>query len=193
MGKDTGTYLLLGFGALAVGLGIKYGNKATTAIVTKTVTKMSKNKIDTLHPKLRPYAEAFINKARNMGHNVIITSGYRTHEEQTELYSYGRTKFKDANGNKKGIVTYAQAGESFHNFGLAFDFVEIVGGVAQWQKTPWDKLGKLGKEIGLEWGGDWPGKKKDMPHFQMKFNKTLAQLQTLYKNKNFKDGYVNVG
>ena len=30
----------------------------------------------------------------------------------------------------------------------------------------WMQLGAIGKEIGLEWGGDWPPNERDPSHFQ---------------------------
>lgn len=30
----------------------------------------------------------------------------------------------------------------------------------------WARLGQVGRDLGLEWGGDWTGGWKDKPHFQ---------------------------
>jgi peptidoglycan L-alanyl-D-glutamate endopeptidase CwlK len=48
----------------------------------------------------------------------LIYCGRRTMEEQTALYSLGRS----APGR---IVTKAKAGESYHNYGLAFDWAPL--------------------------------------------------------------------
>jgi hypothetical protein len=29
-------------------------------------------------------------------------------------------------------------------------------------------MGEIGESVGLEWGGNWTGKLRDMPHFQMR-------------------------
>ena len=45
-----------------------------------------------------------------------------------------------------------------------------------WNNPNWDKISRLGKSLGFEWGGDWVGL-VDKPHFQMTFgNKELVQL-----------------
>ena len=48
----------------------------------------------------------------------LIYCGRRTMEEQTALFAIGRS----APGK---VVTKARAGESFHNYGLAFDWVPL--------------------------------------------------------------------
>jgi peptidoglycan L-alanyl-D-glutamate endopeptidase CwlK len=47
-----------------------------------------------------------------------LTSGYRSKKEQNELYAQGRSK-------PGQVVTNAKAGQSYHNYGLAVDFVII--------------------------------------------------------------------
>ena len=49
----------------------------------------------------------------------------RTFQEQNDLYAIGRTKLFDSKGNRLGIVTKAKAGQSYHNYGLAFDICLI--------------------------------------------------------------------
>ena len=80
----------------------------------------SESTINELHPKMRPIAREFINKAEEQGIKIRIplSGGYRSFPEQTKLYNQGRT----TPGN---IVTKAIAGKSYHNYGLAIDVVEI--------------------------------------------------------------------
>jgi hypothetical protein len=85
-----------------------------------------------------------------------IAQGYRTIEEQDALYAQGRT----TPGN---IVTYARGGQSNHNFGFAIDIFRIDGGTLF---NPSATTVQVFKGFGFEWGGDWPGKKADKPHFQ---------------------------
>lgn len=141
-------------------------------IKEKTWDIVSDRRIDTLHPLIRTKVKEFIIRAKKeLGIKLRITSALRTWEEQTRLYNKGRS----SPGKQ---VTNAKAGESYHNFGLAFDVVEIKNGKAIWKNSNWNKIGMLGKSMGFEWGGDWVTR-VDKPHFQIRFgmhHKTLAQL-----------------
>ena len=140
-------------------------------------------KIAKLHPKMRANALRFIGAAKAKGINIFVTSSLRTFAEQTKLYNQGRT----APG---GIVTNAKAGQSFHNYGLAIDVAVLKDGKIDW-KTDWDVLGKLGKQNGLEWGGDFKSF-VDRPHFQMKFGHTHQELKAMVDAGKTTNGYVNV-
>src|SRR2546427_295988 len=83
---------------------------------------------------------------------------------------------------KKYIVTKAKGGQSYHNFGLAFDIVVLDSlGKADWDTNHpgWNKAGDLGKSVGLEWGGDWKSF-KDLPHFQYTGGLTLEECRELF-------------
>ena len=101
---------------------------------------------------------------------ILITSTYRDHESQNELYAQGRTK----PGN---IVTKVKGGDSFHQYRLAFDYVPLVDGKPIWGRDDlWQKTGAIGQACGLEWGGSWK-KFKDMPHMQNTGNRTMAEFK----------------
>jgi peptidoglycan L-alanyl-D-glutamate endopeptidase CwlK len=123
------------------------------------------------HPFVAAKARQLITEAYKEGINIIITQGLRTIEEQNELYAQGRAK-------PGKIVTNAKGGESYHNFGLAFDFAVFnADGSVNWKvDDKWKRVGQLGKSLGLEWGGDWTSF-KDYPHFQYTFGLSLAQLR----------------
>ena len=130
---------------------------------------MASRKIEDLHPTLQPITRTFLAKALMEGIDVLITCTYRSNAEQDELYAQGRTK----PGN---VVTNAKAGQSKHNFTIAgkpaskaFDIVFLIGGKAVWdaKHENWQKLGKIGAELGLEWAGNWKSF-KEFPHFQLK-------------------------
>jgi peptidoglycan L-alanyl-D-glutamate endopeptidase CwlK len=104
----------------------------------------------------------------------LVNSTLRTFEEQAELFAIGRTKPGD-------IVTNAKAGESWHNFGLALDVVPLVNGKAIWDSPFWNRIGELGKQVGLFWGGDFKSF-KDKPHFEFHPNLTLAQANQRQMN-----------
>ena len=131
----------------------------------------SEKNIETLHPKVRPLARKLLEEAQEQGISVKIISGHRTYAEQDELYAQGRTK-------PGPIVTKARGGHSNHNFGLAFDIgiFSADGKKYYGEHEDYARVGEIGKELGLEWGGDWEF--KDEPHFQ--YNPkgyTIAQMR----------------
>ncbi len=145
------------------------------AFVTGDAT--SDKRIQSLHPAIRMQATDFIKEANanSSGTLIRVAQGYRTYAEQDALYAKGRT----APGK---IVTWAKGGESNHNFGLAFDIVGIKNGKVEYD-LDWKSLSTLGKSKGFEWGGDWK-KKKDNPHFENMFGKSLKELKDLPQDKN---------
>ena len=81
-----------------------------------------------------------------------------------------------------GKVTNAKAGQSYHNYGLAIDVVEVspmYGYKKGYPSSRWDKIARIGKSLGLEWGGDWKSF-VDKPHFQLNKGKT-SQLLAIKK------------
>lgn len=66
-----------------------------------------------LHPQLRPYAEYAIQVANAYGLRPVVTSVYRTIDEQRRLHERYR----------RGLTSYPanRPGDSAHNYGLAFD------------------------------------------------------------------------
>ncbi|MCM3586213.1 M15 family metallopeptidase [Mesobacillus maritimus] len=132
-----------------------------------------------LHPELAYQADILIGKAAENGIQVVITDGFRSFQEQENLYAKGRT----VAGN---VVTNANAGESYHNFGLAIDFaLKTPDGKIIWDmkydgnknnQADWMEVVAVAKELGFEWGGDWIGF-KDYPHLQMDFGLSIRELQ----------------
>lgn len=92
--------------------------------------------------------------------SIIITSGYRSLDEQAKLYAKGRTTV-DA------VVTNAKAGHSPHNFGKAIDFVLMKNGRCQWNAPieDWKIVGDIAKKHGCTWGGNF-STLKDYPHIE---------------------------
>jgi peptidoglycan L-alanyl-D-glutamate endopeptidase CwlK len=134
------------------------------------IDSRSAKNIATLHPKLQPLAEQLIEKAVAEGINAKVIAGTRTHTEQDALYAQGRSK-------PGKVVTKAKGGQSIHNYGLAFDIgVFSKDGKTYLGESPhYKRVGQLGKDIGLVWGGDWKGF-IDEPHFEFNHGKTIAQL-----------------
>jgi len=124
-----------------------------------------------LNPKVAALCSEFINRCKAKGIDIIITSTYRDAESQNALYAQGRT----SSGPK---VTNAKAGQSFHNWHVAFDFCPIVNGKAQWNDTAlFTKCGEIAEGVGLEWAGRWV-KFKELAHCQYTNGLSLADFQS---------------
>lgn len=118
-----------------------------------------------LLPQSQQQFRNFLTKATQNGFDLRITSGYRSMEEQAQLYANGRggytyngKRYKDLTGK---IVTNAKPGQSNHNLRKAIDIVDRAKGY----NLDWPKLGNIGKSVGLAWGGDWASF-PDKPHFE---------------------------
>ena len=133
---------------------------------------ISSRAIADLHPRVQPLCLKFISQCKDAGVDILITSTYRDFESQDALYAQGRT----AAGRK---VTNARAGQSFHNYRVAFDFVPIINGKAQWNDLDRIKLcGSIAKQCGLEWAGDWTGSLKELLHCQYTAGHNLAYFKS---------------
>lgn len=141
-------------------------------------------RIELMHPKIREEVyKLYEETCYALSPNVIcrLTHTLRTDKEQNELYAQGRT----TPGKK---VTNAKGGQSYHNYGLAFDICLIINGkTASWDTvkdfdgdkvSDWHEVVTIVKKYGWEWGGDWK-QFKDAPHFQKTFGKTTAELKKL--------------
>ena len=183
------TKIILG-GIAALGVFVIWKRGTIKGVVKSVVwDAITAFRISNLHPLIREDAKNFIAAAdKKLGKKLRITSGLRTYEEQNELYNQGRTK----EGKKRGgVVTNARGGQSLHNFGLAFDVVEIKDGKALWRNPDWAKIGRLGKQYGFAWGGDWISF-KDKPHFQRTYGKRVKQLHAMYVRGEKKGNYVTL-
>lgn len=121
---------------------------------------INSRRIEDLTPEMQVLCKKFIEECKTQGIDIIITSTYRDFESQDALYAQGRTK--------PGIkVTNAKGGFSFHNFRVAFDICIVVNGKADWSNTAlYNKVGQIGKAVGLDWAGDWVSF-KELVHFQL--------------------------
>lgn len=153
--------------------------------VEKTWDEKTDAKIQTLHPKLRPIAARFINKVEEyLNKQLRITDGYRTFEQQNALYAKGRTK-------PGAVVTNSKGGQSYHNYGLAFDAYYTKDGKVDLKTTIKQDVADIAKELGLDWGGNFKTI-VDKPHFQLTKGKTSQLLALHNANKVDADGYVLV-
>lgn len=131
---------------------------------------INSRKIEDLHPKVADMCRQFIAKCDEQGIDILITSTYRDAESQNELYAQGRTK-------PGKIVTKAKAGQSFHNWRVAFDFVPLLNGKPNWNDTAlFTRCGEIGESVGLEWAGRWV-RFKELAHFQYTGGLKLVDFQ----------------
>ena len=136
------------------------GEPPTVVGTTKTGDERSERNIATLLPEVQPLARALIQAAATSGITIKVISGTRTYDEQNALYEQGRSK-------AGRIVTNARGGYSNHNFGIAFD-IGVFEGARYIEASPaYKAVGALGRQLGLEWGGNWKSI-QDEPHFQLR-------------------------
>ncbi|MEN3369491.1 MAG: hypothetical protein V7609_1634 [Verrucomicrobiota bacterium] len=114
--------------------------------------------IATLLPFVQHLARQHVFQVRRIGLDMRIIDGSRTFAEQDALYAQGRTTPGD-------IVTYRRGGESNHNFGTAYDVGFFDGRTYIKEGLEYDIAGRIGIEVGLEWGGNF-NRPVDRPHFQ---------------------------
>jgi len=169
--------------------------------------KVSIPRAELMHPAVRTDVQILINKAEAaLGEKLAIrlVMTLRTIAEQDALYAQGRT-------TPGPIVTKARGGQSFHNFGLAFDFCLLrdTDGNGTWETISWSELAdfnvnglpdwkevvKVFTDAGWEWGGAWSSI-HDAPHLEKRFGyaENCKDLFVRYQRKNFIPGtqYVNL-
>lgn len=131
------------------------------------IDPVSEKRLTLLHPPFKNLALAFLEACDKAGFRLRVTYGMRTLAEQAELYAQGRTK-------PGKIVTNAKPGSSAHNYGAAIDVVFLkADGQVDWN-GPWEKIGKIGTDLGLVWGGNFKSF-VDRPHFEWANWRSLRQ------------------
>ena len=100
--------------------------------------------LDALHPYFRDKVSSLIAMCKAKGIELAIVESYRTHSKQNEYKSMGKN------------YTRSGGGKSKHQYGLAVDVVPMIDSVAQWNNAKlWRKVGVIGEQLGLRWGGRW--------------------------------------
>lgn len=120
-----------------------------------------------IHPRLAGKLESLLDACRAQGLNVMLWEGYRGPARQDALFA-------------QGGVTQARAGRSWHNYGLAADIVFTdENGHPSWAtRHDWEKLGRIGKELGLTWGGNFK-RIKDLGHFEWHPGMTISNARSI--------------
>ena len=126
--------------------------------------RISESRLNLVHPmlarKIRQLYEILLTD--NPPITLRITQGYRSWAEQAQLYAQGRS----APGK---VVTNAEPGHSWHQFGLAVDVVPLgLEGQPDWNTAhpTWQRIVAAGTSLGLVAGAQWRSF-PDYPHFQL--------------------------
>jgi len=131
---------------------------------------INSRKITDLHPRVAVMCAEFVKQCAKQGIDILITSTYRDEASQAALYAQGRT-------GAGHIVTKAEPGFSLHQYKVAFDFVPIVHGKADFQTIDtFERCGIIAEACGLEWAGRWVSF-NEMAHCQFTGGLTLAQFR----------------
>jgi hypothetical protein len=100
--------------------------------------------LDALHPYFKEKIIKLLSMCAQKGIDLAIVETFRTHSKQDEYRSMGKA------------YTRSSGGRSKHQYGLAIDVVPMVKGEPQWDnKNLWKKVGIIGEQLGLKWGGRW--------------------------------------
>lgn len=124
--------------------------------------------LDHLHPIFREKSKAVLESLAEESLPFRIFEGFRSPERQRYLYAQGRTR-------AGAIVTRAKAWQSYHQYGVAADFVLFENGRWSWddrgkRRKWWQQLHQVARDHGLE-PLSW-----ELPHLQLQKMK-LADLQ----------------
>lgn len=149
------------------------------------INERTKKAIATLHPAIRhlvTHGAEEVSKKLTGRAEMIIVQALRTFPEQDDLYK------------KRPKVTNAKAGQSYHNYGLAFDFcLRIDGKDVSWDTAKdwdgdkiadWMEVVAVFSGLGFKWGKAF----NDLPHFEMTFGFNWRELLKRYQAGDFIPG-----
>jgi peptidoglycan L-alanyl-D-glutamate endopeptidase CwlK len=124
---------------------------------------------DGLKPDFKQRVIRWYEECMEEGLKILVYCGYRSNEDQEKLYKQGRS----TDGK---IVTNAKAGQSFHNYGRAIDYVPVKNGETSWDDTAsYLKAQRIAKEFGLR-PISW-----ELPHLEDGNFKNWRELQVSEK------------
>lgn len=143
--------------------------KGVVAFLKSFITALQNPKPTQLRPKVARLRDQFLIQMVLRGHPMKVTDEYRSKEAQDVLYAVGRTTKLTS-----PRLTNAKGGESFHNYGVAFDCCFLTDASITYE-GPWEIYAEEGKKLGLEWGGDFPV--VDKPHMQLTLGYSIEDFQ----------------
>jgi peptidoglycan L-alanyl-D-glutamate endopeptidase CwlK len=122
---------------------------------------------DKLHPVVMVLAERFKVLCKEANLDVVITDTRRTEAEQNGI---------------SATNTNAKYPNSYHNWGLAFDFCKNAKGDAAYNDMAFFKrAAEIGKSLGLFWGGDFKNFKGDYGHLEDQSHGNIKSLVDRWK------------
>lgn len=136
--------------------------------------------LNLLHPDFQPRAERLLARCVEAGIMIMIVETWRSQAAHEEDVKNGRSwvkKSKHQNTITKIIPTVLMKTLKIDNCFIPASLAIDIAPYSQYQlhgsdKLQWDgddpvwqKLGKIGKSLGLRWGGRW--QTADMAHFEM--------------------------
>lgn len=121
-----------------------------------------------LLPAVQHLADRLVRLCAGRGLKIKITDCVRTELEQNALSS---------------AVTKVRYPNSYHCWGIAFDFCRNDGkGAYNTSGQFFEKVGAVGKTLGLVWGGDAWTNFIDLPHFQYEGLGTRSEIAQQFMN-----------
>ena len=126
------------------------------AVTQQVASRAQEAAMEGLRPQAVTMARALIDAARRRGIELRVISGYRSPQQQQDLYARGRTR-------PGPVITNARV--SVHNTGLAFDVAVVENGGLSFDEEELREVGRIGQEVGLVWGGA-SDRFPDLPHFE---------------------------
>ncbi len=123
--------------------------------------------LQNIHPVVREKIKELVKMFENENLPFRLFEGFRSPQRQASLYDQGRTK----PGN---IVTRAKPWSSYHQYGVAGDFVLFIDGNWSWDDRGeraqwWTRLHEMARTVGLK-PLSW-----ELPHLQLQ-NLSLNDL-----------------
>lgn len=137
----------------------------STAIKSEPVIEVT-NILSKVHPILQRKVLRIIEFAKQESYNIVVTQGVRTFSEQHILFL------------KRPKVTNADAGQSYHNYGVAVDLAFRVNGKITWEDKYYKNIGRWASQVGLTWGGNWHF--VDYPHVQLPNMPDVKSMKLTY-------------
>ena len=167
------------------------------------ITSISAERLKRLYPPIQLKAKKILEEAYLVfGHPLNMVGEMRTMQEQADIFAQGR---KLVNGKwmiefPYKVVTNSNAGESYHNYGLAFDCAFTGKDPYLYKLTPsererhWRMYGDIVEKSGMVWGGNFKIKSgaRDLPHAELSYGLTLHQLYDYYHKTKSIEGVWNI-
>lgn len=121
----------------------------------------------TVHPIMAKKAKMVMDLGAQEGYTLVATQGRRTFPQQHKLFL------------QRPKVTNADAGQSYHNYGVAVDLAFVVNGKITWDDKYYKNIGRWANQVGLTWGGNWHF--VDYPHIQLANMPAVSKMLAVYR------------